>query len=155
MTAFLIMKNVSSPIMLTVGLVSLSRNLQKTEIPSARKQMVFSIILMRMFVTNISNAIMAELLNFPARTPLYLMSRLAAVYERSKQVMLPDFVMELSSMKWMVSHAPEVEMLSDLKTFSKPIPSTLTQQTVDTISLATTIRSLINLGAVKEMFSTG
>jgi len=155
MTAFLIMKNVSSPIMLTVGLVSLSRNLQKTEIPSARKQMVFSIILMRMFVTNISNAIMAELLNFPAPTPLYLMSRLAAVYERSKQVMLLDFVMEMSSMKWMDSPVPDLEMLLDPKTFSKPIPSTPTQQTADTISLATTIRNLTNLGAVRVMFLTG
>merc|ERR1711910_246117 len=76
-------------------------------------------------VTNTFNAIMAELLNFPAPTPLYLMSRLAAVYERSKQVMLLDFVMEMSSMKWMDSPAPDLEMLLDPKTFSKPIPSTL------------------------------
>jgi len=155
MTANLTMKDVSSPIMLTVGVVSLYKSLLQTEILSARKQMVFLIIPMRMFVTNTFNAIMDELLNFPAPTPLYLMSRLAAVHERSKQVMLLDCVMLLPFMKWMVLPVPEVEMFLDPKTFSKPIPSTPTQQTADTISLATTIRNLTNLGAVRAMFLTG
>merc|ERR1711862_622253 len=88
----------------------------------------------------------------PCPIPLVFDVLVGSCVRKGRPARRPEGVMENKSLKLMDSNVPEVKH-SDHKICFKLTPSTPILQTVAHTSLATTIRSLTNLAAAKEMFS--